>query len=163
QAPDQRIGERRPHRPAGVGRAPRPQVARRRHVAHHAREREHGEGPEQKREDLLLAAGGDGGGHGVGWEALPGPQAGARLPGGRASEGPARGGVRLPGPAHRGCPALVGPARLATPGREPPARAVALLAGLALVPLVYALARRGAPGAAGCPPAGAALGALAIA
>src|SRR5438445_3476299 len=80
-----------------------------------------------------------------------------------ASESLARGELRLLGPAHHGYPALVALARLAIPGREPPARAVALLAGLALVPLVYALARRGAPGAAGCPPAGAALGALAIA
>lgn len=45
------------------------------------------------------------------------------------------------GPAHHGYPALVALASLAVPGREWPARLVSLVAGLALVALLYRLAR----------------------
>src|SRR5690349_16557142 len=57
----------------------------------------------------------------------------------------ARGELRLLGPAHHGYPALIALAHLLVPGRELPARAVALVAGLALVPLTWALARRSMP------------------
>ncbi len=49
------------------------------------------------------------------------------------------------GPAHHGYSALVALAGLVIPGRELPGRAVSFLAGLALIPLVYFLARRAVP------------------
>lgn len=53
-----------------------------------------------------------------------------------------RSGHTLAGPAHPGYPALVAVAGALVPGREWPGRAVSLLAGLALVVITYALARR---------------------
>jgi hypothetical protein len=49
------------------------------------------------------------------------------------------------GPAHHGYPALVALASLALPGRELPGRAVSLLAGVALIAITFALARRMVP------------------
>ena len=54
-------------------------------------------------------------------------------------------GAKAVGPAHHGYPAAIAIARLVLPGRELPGRAVSMLAGLALVVLVYRLARRGSP------------------
>jgi len=54
-------------------------------------------------------------------------------------------GDRAVGPAHHGYPALVALAGLVLPGRELPGRAVSMLAGLALVVLVYLVARRSVP------------------
>ncbi|HKQ59027.1 MAG TPA: glycosyltransferase family 39 protein [Candidatus Eisenbacteria bacterium] len=54
------------------------------------------------------------------------------------------GGERMSGPAHHGYPALVALAGLLLPGRELPGRAVSIIAGIALIPLVYRLARQGA-------------------
>ena len=51
-------------------------------------------------------------------------------------------GSALPGPAHHGYPALIALAGTVIPGREWPGRVVSLLAGVALVAIVYALARR---------------------
>jgi hypothetical protein len=53
-------------------------------------------------------------------------------------------GERMSGPAHHGFPALVALAGLLLPGRELPGRAVSMILGLALIPLVYRLARQGA-------------------
>jgi hypothetical protein len=53
-------------------------------------------------------------------------------------------GARAVGPAHHGYPAAIALAGLVLPGRELPGRAVSMLAGLALVVLVFRLARRGA-------------------
>ena len=57
----------------------------------------------------------------------------------------ARGAPEALGPAHHGYPALIALASLVFPGVEWPGRVIALLAGLALIPLVYALARRTLP------------------
>ena len=56
-----------------------------------------------------------------------------------------RGGQTVAGPAHPGYPALLAIASLVVPGREWPGRVVSLVAGLALVALSYALARRRLP------------------
>jgi hypothetical protein len=54
-------------------------------------------------------------------------------------------GESAPGPAHHGYSLLIALAHLAIPGRELPARMVSLLAGMVLLPLVWALARRSLP------------------
>jgi hypothetical protein len=54
-------------------------------------------------------------------------------------------GAKAVGPAHHGYPAMIALAGLVLPGRELPGRAVSMLAGLALVVLVFRVARRGAP------------------
>jgi hypothetical protein len=54
-------------------------------------------------------------------------------------------GAKAVGPAHHGYPAAIALAGLVLPGRELPGRAVSMLAGLALVALVYRVARRAAP------------------
>lgn len=54
-------------------------------------------------------------------------------------------GHRAASPAHHGYPMLVALASLVLPGRELPGRAVSLLASLALVALVWIVARRHAP------------------
>ncbi len=56
-----------------------------------------------------------------------------------------RGGAPAEGPAHHGYSALVALAGLLAPGREWPGRLVSLAASLALVAIVWALARRTAP------------------
>lgn len=53
-----------------------------------------------------------------------------------------RGGPAVSGPAHHGYPALVALLSFVVPGRELPARALSMLAGVALIPLVHAVARR---------------------
>jgi hypothetical protein len=53
-----------------------------------------------------------------------------------------RDGLPAVGPAHHGYPALVALAGLVLPGREIPGRVVSFVLGVALVPLVHALARR---------------------
>ncbi len=54
-------------------------------------------------------------------------------------------GTRAPGPAHHGYPLLVTLAQWFVPGREWPGRTVSLAAGIALVLVVYLLARRTLP------------------
>jgi len=51
-------------------------------------------------------------------------------------------GERMPGPAHHGYPALIAVTALAVSGREWPGRVVSLVAGMAVLLLVHALARR---------------------
>ena len=51
-------------------------------------------------------------------------------------------GAPFGGPAHHGYAALIALANLVLPGREWPGRVVSLIAGVALVAIVYALARR---------------------
>ena len=63
-------------------------------------------------------------------------------------------GRRGPSPAHHGYSALVALASLALPGRELPGRAVSMLASIALVGLVWWVARRRAPRALALVPAG---------
>jgi len=50
-------------------------------------------------------------------------------------------GARATGPAHHGYPALIALVHTLVPGHEWPGRLVSLIAGVALVPLVYRLAR----------------------
>jgi hypothetical protein len=64
------------------------------------------------------------------------------------AEAIARGRPEALGPAHHGYPALIALASLVVPGVEWPGRIVSLIAGLALIPLVYRLARRTLPPAA---------------
>jgi len=53
-----------------------------------------------------------------------------------------RGGEKAIGPAHHGYSALIAAIGLLVPGRELPGRSLSFAAGLALIPLVYLLARR---------------------
>src|SRR5262249_5231929 len=61
------------------------------------------------------------------------------------AENLARGHLEPLGPAHHGYPALIALACLVVRGREWPGRLVSFAAGLALIPVVYLLARRSLP------------------